>query len=127
MENGFNYAEWNGIRHDEIPDTDTWVYLVQFNSAEGWECIDTNTMIFYSQPYSYKALTQAAGRISRLTTPFTDLYFYHVRSKAPLDIRISKALNRKEDFNESADYEEESDLEKDYLSNQGQASNTSAG
>lgn len=105
---GRTYSEWNGHKHDQIPVEDRWVYLVQYNAgAEGWECIDTNIVVFYSQTYSYRATTQAAGRIDRLNTPFTDLYFYHVKSLAPIDRGITKALNRKENFNENAYLQEE--------------------
>lgn len=101
---GFSIAEWNGHRHQEIPVGDPkWVYLVQYNSgSEGWNCILTDTIIFYSQSYSYKQTKQASGRIDRLNTPFTDLYFYHFKSHAGIDIAISRALNDKKNFNESA-------------------------
>lgn len=92
---GTKVAEWNGSRHDPIPKSDRWVYLVQYNAgAEGWNCIETNTMIFYSQNYSYRSMIQAAGRIDRLNTKFVDLYYYHLRSNAQIDILISKALKR---------------------------------
>lgn len=94
-------AEWNGHAHQPIPDSDKWVYLVQYTAgAEGWNCIETNTIIFYSQSYSYKTTVQAAGRIDRRNTPFKDLYFYHIRSRAPIDLAIAKALKNKKDFNE---------------------------
>ena len=95
-------AEWNGHKHQEIPIGDPkWVYLVQYNSgSEGWNCILTDTIIFYSQSYSYKQTAQACGRIDRLNTPFVDLYFYHLKSYSPIDIGISRALAEKRDFNE---------------------------
>jgi 5'(3')-deoxyribonucleotidase len=94
-------AECNGHKHENIPSTEKWIYLVQYNSgAEGWECIETDAIIFYSQNYSYKMMIQAAGRIDRLNTPFSDLYYYHLKSSSPIDAAISRVLESKQDFNE---------------------------
>lgn len=94
-------AEWNGHKHQEIPDTEKWVYLVQYTAGcEGWNCIKTNTIIFFSQNYSYRVMTQASGRIDRLNTPYTDLYYYHLKSTAPIDLSIDRAVKAKKKFNE---------------------------
>ena len=100
-ERGTEIAEWTGHAHQPIPDNDKWVYICQYNSScEGWNCIRTNCVIFYSQNYSYKIMTQAAGRIDRLNSPFDKLYYYHLKSRSGIDLAISKALSQKKKFNE---------------------------
>lgn len=94
-------AQWNGHKHQEIPKSDMWIYLVQYAAGnEAWNCIDTNTIVFYSQNYSYKVMKQASGRIDRLNTKFINLWYYHFKSKAPIDIGISQAIKSKKKFNE---------------------------
>lgn len=94
-------ARWDGHKHEPIPKTDSWAYLVQYAAGDsGWNCIETDTIIFYSQNYSYKSTVQAAGRIDRMNTPFTELYFYHVRSRSGIDNAIHRALKQKKKFNE---------------------------
>ena len=102
--NILNYpvGEWNGQKHEEIPDTDKWLYLVQYTAgAEGWNCITTDAIAFYSIPYSWKIFHQSKGRIDRLNTKYVDLFYYILRSGSPIDRAIWRTLMMKKTFNES--------------------------
>lgn len=97
----YPHAEWNGHRHQPLPDGEAWVYLVEYTAgSEGWNCVTTDTIIFYSQSYSYKQMVQAAGRIDRMNTSFKDLWYFHLKSNSDIDRAIGGALRRKKKFNE---------------------------
>lgn len=99
--NGVDVAEWNGHKHQPVPDSDKWVYLVHYSAgAEGWNCIKTDAILFYSLNYSFKIMSQAEGRIDRLNTPFKKLYYFYLKSNSTIDLAVGRALSNKKKFNE---------------------------
>ena len=100
---GKPYGQWNGRKHDQIPDTNEWLYLVQYTAgAEGWNCTETNVMLFYSMNYSYRITEQSEGRIDRINTKFTQLEYFYLISPSSIDNAVRKAVESKKSFNESA-------------------------
>lgn len=94
-------AEWNGHRKQELPVSERWLYVVQYASgAEGWNCTTTNAMVLMSLTHSYKAFTQALGRIDRMDTGFDTLYYYVLTCGSVVDRAIKQCLVEKRDFNE---------------------------
>ena len=95
------FYQWNGQKHESIPDTDSWVYLVQYTAgAEGWNCITTDTILFYSLNYSYRIMEQSEGRINRVNTSFKDLFYIYLKSPASIDDAIARSISSKKKFNE---------------------------
>lgn len=102
-DDGRETREWNGHRHDRLPEGEQWAYLVQYTAgAEGWNCTSTNVVVYWSMNYSYKIMEQSAGRIDRLNTEYRDLWYYYLTSKAPIDLRVKAAVAEKKTFSEAA-------------------------
>ena len=96
-------AQWNGHRHDPVPRGERWIYICQYTSAaEGWNCTDTDTVLFWSLNYSWRVMEQCEGRIDRLNTPYSRLRYYFLESKSSIDEAIRRSLSLKKVFNERA-------------------------
>lgn len=96
-----NYGEYSGHKHDPLPKGKQWVYLVQYTAgAEGWNCTETDRMIFYSPNYSYRIVEQCEGRIDRLNSLYSELHYYYCRSDSSIDKAVFRALATKRRFNE---------------------------
>lgn len=101
--NQIYYSEWNGHYHQEPPEDEPWVYLVQYVAgSEGWNCTYSDTICFFSLSYSYKNFMQAKGRIDRLDTPFKFLHYYIFVSNSMIDRAVKNSLKHKKMFNERA-------------------------
>lgn len=98
---GIEVGEWNGHKKTPIPDSEKWVYLVQYVAgAEGWNCTETDTIVMWSLTYSYKNHEQCMGRIDRLDTPFVDLWYYIFVTNSVISLAVLKSLDSKQHFNE---------------------------
>jgi len=99
----YPYAEWNGKKHQAIPETDSWVYVVHYTSgSEGWNCTETDTIVHYSLTYSYKNWKQSKGRTDRLDSPFDELFYFELASNSPVSRAVRRSLGSKKSFNERA-------------------------
>ena len=100
---GRPYSQYNNRQHDPLPEGEEWLYILQYTAgAEGWNCITTDTILYFSLNDSWKITEQTEGRIDRLNTPYTDLNYIYLRSKAKLDMDIQATLNKKKKFNMNA-------------------------